>query len=175
MNNKENLIIEQRTNDARKLGYFGINGKLFLIASMLGEEIFQQNSGYCNFTPLEDFYDLGDVDDEIIRSLEGDETSSCVGLVFSGLKNGDFFQIMFKAENNEIKVEFKGDIVYHEIDNELFCFNPFQEWQSKVEKYTNIANQKQKNQKDQLKQEELSANKKAKENYVKELKQKWGI
>lgn len=173
MNNKENLIKEQRTIEAMKKGYMGYEGKFAFIAKKMGDPIISQHSGNFEQTFMEDFYEWND--QEEFPTMELEEGIMEVGIAFDDLKSGNNLSILLIHGDNEITLRYEGKLVYKEVANELESFVPNQSWENIIEKLYNKAKIIDK---DRTKKENAniiqSANIKKKE-ILQKLQEKWGI
>jgi hypothetical protein len=171
--NREKLIQEQRTIEAMKKGYMGLEGKFVKIANELGHVLYQQGGANFNQSFFEDYYNIAD--DNTLPTIDEDEGSYAVGLAFDGLSRGMNLSIVLQYHNREITVRHEGQIVYKEIAGDLEGFAPNDLWEQKVDKLFLLC-KKIEHQSKPLERKALKemANKKRKE-ILEHLKLKWGI
>lgn len=173
MVNKEKIIQEQRTIEAMKKGYMGLQGKFVAIAHTLGHVVYQQ--GGLNFEQrfLENYDDIPDENE--LPIMDEEEQSYPVGLAFDGLNRGMNLSILLKYNNREITVRYEGKLVYNEVAGDLEGFVPDEVWEEKIENLygfcTKIEKQNRPIERKMLKEE---SDRKRKE-ILEKLKLKWGI
>ncbi len=154
---KENVIREKRTIEATKKNLMGPSGKFGVILQAFGSPIMRQGTGLMDVNYLEDPY--GDeVYTEYEDTMSGggpvayrdeildmkDDYVYNEGLLFDGLSHGVHMDIIYWHAANEIKVNYKGYLVYHEIAGELSGYAPFPEWEQKIESIFRAARDKMK-------------------------------
>lgn len=190
MNDKEKIIKDQRTIEASRKGLMGLGGKLGCVLKNLGQPIVSQHEGGLLYhsTSLEDYtnvevedpYDLsGGTPEEILDQIEvmdmENTTIISLGWVFDGLFCGMHLEIQYTTETNEIKVHFKGHLVYNEVGGELLAYNPIKEWEDYIETLYPVALAKGTAKKAIKREEKKEAGKKAKKSWLREMAKKWGI
>ena len=171
--NKEKLIQEQRTIEAMKKGYMGLNGKFVAIAHRLGYVVYQQGGLHFEQNFLEDYYNIPD--DNELPIMDEEERSYPIGLAFDGLSRGMNLSILLKYHNREITVRYEGRLVYNEIAGDLEGFVPEEKWEEKIDELYKLCNKIEKQNKPmERKTLKDEADKKRKE-ILEKLKLKWGI
>lgn len=186
---KESVIREKRTILATQKNLMGPSGKFGMILQAFGSSVMRQGSGLvdANFLqdPYEDFVHTeysptasdqqGPVAyrDEILDSV--DDYVYNEGLLFDGLSRGMHLEIVYWHATNEIKVSYRGFMVYKEIAGELEAYAPFPEWEDMIERLYKAAKEKTKNMK--VAQEEVIAERvqRKKRDFWHQLKMRWGI
>lgn len=142
---KENLIRERRTVLAISRNMMGANGKLGVILTAFGTPIIRQGTALHEATYLESPEDDTDwlyettasgqkgplVSKNYTHDNEGQISEE--GMLFDGLRIGIHLDIMFKEDVNELKVHYKGYLVYRELAGELQAYNPFPEWETIID------------------------------------------
>jgi hypothetical protein len=167
---KEELIKEQRTFEAMKKGYTGLEGKFGVINQWLGDPIISQGSDQ---TYLSDPYNLQE--EGAILTADFDESTEEIGTILDGLKYGMNLSIWIKEFSAEIIVRYKGQVVYREEAGELEGFAPYDEWESCVEKlYDHAKKIELKNRPIEIREMRDLGNKLRKQK-LEELRLKWGI
>ncbi len=152
-NHIEAAIREKRTNLAVKNNLMGPSGKFGVILDAFGTKVMRQGSGLMDVVGLNDPYEEeayteysptmseqnGPVAyrDEILEM--GDEYVYQEGLLFDGLSRGMHLDITYWLASNELKVNYKGYCVYHEIAGELYGYAPFPEWEGLIDKLFKVA------------------------------------
>jgi len=127
---REKLIQEQRTIEAMKKGYMGLEGKFVTITRGLGYPVIKQ--GGLNFEQsfLEDYYNLPEEDE--IPVMDEEEGSYEIGMSFDGLNRGMNLSILLLYHNREISVRHEGRLVYKELAGDLEGFVPDDIWENKI-------------------------------------------
>jgi hypothetical protein len=190
MNHKtENVIREQRTIEATKKNFMGAAGKFGTILHAYGSPIFRQGSSLMDVRHLDDPY-ADFVDTEYSSTMSGqrgplvsrdeileldDDFVQQQGLLFDGLSRGIHLEIVYWHDTNEIKVHYRGFLVYREVGGELGAYAPFKEWEDATERLYRAAKEKMKKITKQEAEwdEELAEVKKR--SYFQELRMRWGI
>ncbi len=183
MNDKEEKIKEQRTLEAVKKNLMGNAGKFGLIARFLGEPIVSQ-SGFDGHFPDDQIYHIySDTVEEPIgggftENREYDSYESNVieiGWLFDGLSSGMHLEIKYLEEFKELKVTYKGNIVYREIAGELFAYVPNDEWETNINKLYAIAEKRELTERLKKKKILVEESNKNKNNWFKNMKDRWGF
>ena len=186
--NQENVIKERRTNLATKKNLMGPSGLFGIILQAFGSPVVRQGSGLVDIAYLSDPYEdyveteyasmmsdqLGPVAhrDEILTI--GDENVYNEGLLFDGLSRGMHLEIIYWHGTNEIKVSYRGHIVYRELAGELEAYAPFPEWEGLIDRLYKAAKERVKQIKHQQEVdlvERVQASKKA---FWERLRTRWG-
>lgn len=182
----EESIRQQRTIEAVKNNLMGNNGKLGIILSAYGTSIIRQNTDSPNYSWSEpdDFVYTeysptlsgeGPVAwrDEILESENDSITEE--GVVFDGLSRGMHLEIIYWEAENEIKVSFKGHLVYREIAGQLEAYYPSPLWESHIDRLYKSAKDKVlriKRENDQIMNEQIL---RKKESFWNLMRKKWGF
>lgn len=171
--NREQQIKEARTIEAMRHGYMGMEGKFALISKRLGQPIIHQGSKSFDQSFLPDPFELDE--DELLPTLDSEESSYEIGLMFEGLPKGVNMNIYVYFYNREIICEYEGNKVYKEVNGELEGYVPNPLWEKKIESLYDTAKKLEKRRKPIEKQRIANeANKKRKE-ILEDYKNRWGL
>jgi hypothetical protein len=189
ISHQENVIREKRTIEATKKNLMGPSGKFGTILQAFGAPVMRHGSGLFDVNYLDDPYEdspyteyssmmsdqVGPVayKDELL--MAGDENVYTEGLVFDGLSRGMHLDITYWHDTNEIKVSYRGHLVYHEVAGELNAYAPFPEWENLIERLSKAAKDRVKQMKEQKEvnlAERIHADKRA---FWQRLRTRWGI
>lgn len=186
---QENVIREKRTIEATKKNLMGPSGKFGQILQAFGSPVIRQGSGMvdANFMedPYQDFVDteysptLSDQNgpvayrDELLYA--GDDFVYNEGLMFDGLSRGMHLEIIYWHATNEIKVYYKGYMVYHEVAGELEAYAPFTEWEDLIDRIYRAARDRVKKMKQLQEVEVAEIVQTKKKAFWQKLRLKWGI
>ncbi len=169
---KEQIIREQRTIEAMKKGLMGAEGKLCRIARTFGDPIFRQGGANFDASYLPDYDDLGE--DEI-PTMDEEEVSYRIGMHFDGMRRGIHMEIMWQEEFRELRVYFKGGLVYQEIANQLDGYHPVEEWEKIVEDlYDKVKKSDRITRKEDAKVAAVEARRRQ-HDFLDAMRLKWGI
>jgi hypothetical protein len=186
---KESVIREKRTIQATQKNLMGPSGKFGTILQAFGSAVVRQGSGLVDSNFLQDSYEdfveteysptvsdqLGPVTyrDEILDSV--DDYVYNEGLLFDGLSRGMHLEIVYWHATNEIKVSYRGFLVYKEVAGELDAYAPFPDWEDLIERLYRSAKEKAKRMKSE--QEIAMAEKvhKKKRDFWQQLRIRWGV
>lgn len=191
---KEKRIREERIIEATRKGLVGFEGKFGVIVSSLGKPIVSQNAsaGIFSSTPINLGHEEID-DDELpvveihdINEPQGSEWTpkrgrrtyaslSEVGWHFDGLSRGMHMEIWYEPESCEIKVTYKGYLVYKDIKSEIQCYAPFPEWEEKIDMLFELARKIQRKNRELEKQERNEKSEKKKLTWLQRFRLQWGI
>jgi hypothetical protein len=163
----EKRIIEQRTIEAHKKNLIGFQGKLYLIARFLGDEIIKQ-SEELNYLDFEDF------DPEKIETLDEDTTSKKIGYFYSGLRDANQLEIYVDDYYSEIRVFYKGFLCYKETAGALSTYVPHAIWEDIVDKLYERASIRIDKALERKQEEDKINMKIMEEKTISELRKKWG-
>ena len=187
--NKENVIREKRTNQATKKNLMGPSGKFGVILQAYGHPVIRQGSGLVDMTFMQDPYG-DDVYTEYGSTLSGqngpvayrdeildsyDEYTHTEGLMFDGLSRGMHLDIIYWHVNGEIKVTYRGYLVYREVSGFLDGYAPFDDWEDLVNRLYDAAKEKLKVRK---KTEEIEMSQMVegnKKHFWDRVRMKWGV
>lgn len=187
--NKENVIREKRTIEATKKNLMGPSGKFGTILQAYGAPIIREGSGLMDVDYLEDPYGdnvytefaptLSEQDgpvayrDEILDAVDNFYHNE--GLLFDGLSRGIHLEIIYWHINNEIKVSYRGHLVYKEIAGELDAYAPFSDWENQIERLYKAAKDRMKKIKN-IQEEEISTKIETKKKaFWQNLRLRWGV
>ena len=169
LNKIKDTIKRNRTDEAIRKGYLGPGGKIFFIASKLGNPIYEQKNSN-DFFQDDPFYSF---DDEL-PTFEEEDYSYEIGYLYDGLSHGSNLSISTIDFLAEIKVKFQGEIVYHELSNELESYVPG-EWEKKIEELYNFAEKIERKNRPEARKQILERSEKKRSEILEELKKKWGF
>lgn len=200
----EEKIKEERLIEATKKGLYGQNGKIIFTLKILGSPIISQNEGgiYTDVRYVSDPYEIeNDLEKlsnktEFMQNLpivdlenndrpEGPEWSELkegsfssiakIGYHFCGLSRGMHLEIMYKENNTELSVTYKGYLVYKEIKGELLSYVPHAEWEDWIDKLFKNAKEKSRQIKEQEFQKEIKVSENQKQSWLESMKKRWGF
>ena len=166
----ESRIQEQRTNEAIKKNYMGMEGKIYLVAKYAGDEIVKQTEA----PEILDFDSIYETDPVAIPYLDEESYSTVQGYHYNGLSNGLHLEITTSEYENLIKVYYKSYLVYHEEGGNLSTFIPHQGWEEIIEKMYKQVQDRIKAKIEKIKKEEEQLLKKLEKEEVDRLRSKWG-
>jgi len=192
MNQHEEKIKDLRTLEAKRLNYLGLKGKFGAILKTMGQPIIKQTDGGGSITEtfLDDYWNIedetmpvGDTEEER-QQPEGWEwgeikeisffNTQAEGWHFDGLPKGVHLEIWFKNNESELKVVYKGYVVYKEQAGNLQAFVPNQEWQTIVENLYKQAYELLKIHQQKNIENKSTNEKTAKKNWLQKMKRLWG-
>ena len=167
----EARIQEQRTNEAIKNNYMGMEGKIYRIAKYLGFEIVKDSD-----TPDTLEYDalFEDVSIYTIPILDDNTTSYGIGYSYSGLNYGYNIEIIAHDFEQTLKLYFKGYLVYKEEAGSLATFVPHETWENIINELYKIVEEKIRKKIEDVKKEEEQAFDKLAQHEIQRLRSKWG-
>jgi len=98
-----------------------------------------------------------------------------VGWLFDGLSRGIHMEIKYYEETAELRVDFKGFMVYKEIAGELEAYAPTEEWITKIEVLYKRARAMERDDRklEQIERHERGLNKRAA--FLKKMKERWNF
>lgn len=171
--NREKLIQEQRTIEAMKKGYMGLEGKFVTIANRLGYVLYKQ--GGINFEQsfLEDYYNHPEED--VLPTMDEDEGSYAIGLGFDGLSRGMNLSIVLQYHNREITVRYAGQVVYKEVAGDLEGFAPYDEWEQKIDQLFSLCKTVERQSRPAERKLLKEVADKRRKEILENLRLKWGI
>ena len=165
----EARIKEQRTIEATKKNLIGMEGKIYLIARFLGNEIIYQNSDQ-NF--LEDYE--SDFDEYTMPILDDSTISNLIGYNFYGLNYGHNLEIVTEDYSMTIKLYYNGKIVYKESSGDIESYSPDSSWEKAVDYFYEIAEKKIKKYLEEKEKKEKMEMQALKKNAIEDLQSRWG-
>lgn len=169
---QEEIIKEQKTEDAMAKDFFGTGSKFIKIAKVLGEPIISYEKTDDNYFEEDPFYNELKQEGEIDLMSENDVVD-LIGWHF--YDDNSKIEIKTLINTNETKVHFLGKLVYSEVDGELLGFVSKNEWEEKIENFYQKATKKEIESKKKLKKEEITLLASKKNKLLKDLEEKWGI
>lgn len=173
MMNKEQLLKDARTIEAMKKGYMGLEGKIAIIAKLLGDPIIGQGSRFIDQGFSNNLFD--NFEEFEIPTFDEDDNSYIHGLQFDGLSRGINLSIYLDNYTREIICRYEGKVVYKESSGELEGFVPNEIWENKIEEFFDAAKILERKSKiDQREQIKKKTEKKRKEIFE-YFKEKWGL
>lgn len=189
-NNLESRIKEQRVAEATKKNFMGVSGKIGTILKFLGEPIISQTE---HISYLDTEGRLEEEEEKIqtmymedVKRPEGNEWTPFndeekyfgiqrIGLHFDALNRGIHLEIMYKEEESELTLCYKGYKAYQEIQGELFCYIPNSEWEEHVNNLYKIAKKVQDKFKQKEFKEKENESEKLKKSWLQEIASRWGF
>jgi len=180
MDSKESMVKERRTIEATRKNLMGPGGKLGVICKFLGSPITFHSS---ESEPLwEDPYEVpmdSFGNEQIMNEIPVFDAESGglyeVGWMFDGLNRGIHLEIKYIDHEKRLTVTFKGYEVFVEIAGDLERYNPFPEWEDRIEKLHEEAVQIRKAHKKAEKEARKEQKMKKVGEYLERLRDKWGI
>lgn len=171
--NREKIIQEQRTIEAMKKGYMGLEGKFATIVKKLGYPVIKQGGLNFDQTFLEDYYNLED--DDALPTMDEEEGSYEIGWAFDGLNRGMNLSILVLFHNREITVRYDGQLVYSELAGDLEGFAPEDGWEQKIDNLFSLCKKVERQDRPaERKRLKDAADRKRKE-ILENLRTKWGV
>jgi len=169
---KEKIIQEQRTIEAMKNGYMGLEGKFGKILKSIGYPILKQGGGNFSQSFLEDFYDMSEPED--MPTMDEDEIVYEIGMGYDSYSRGVNISISLVQANSEIKVFYDGLLVYMESIGELDSYVPG-DWEQHIDAIYKEAIDSEKSKKT-IDSAILFKNANKRRNEILDrLKKKWGV
>jgi hypothetical protein len=163
----EQRIIEQRTTEATKKNLIGYEGKIYLIARFLGDEIIKQNEE-------QQFLNYDDFQEDEIQTLDENTITTKLGYFYTGSKHANNIEIYTDDYFGEIKVFYKGFLCYKETSGLLETYVPNECWENTIEELYNIIQPKIKNYIKKKAIEEQNNYKMMEDTTIADLRKKWG-
>jgi hypothetical protein len=173
MHPKEQQIQQRRTIDAATKNYLGVSGKFGTIVRHLGSMIVSQDGGLYDVRYLET-EPPPPADPEAIPMFE-DAGSNVIGAVFDGLSRGMHLEIKYIKHSAELTVHYKGYLVYQEVAGDLYCFNPFPEWETMIEKLYVVAKKVHDQYQADMTERNYNEGVAEKAGFLERLRMRWGI
>jgi hypothetical protein len=167
--NIEDRILEQRTAEAIRKNLMGQQGKIYLIAKVLGQAITHQSEGG-NFLS----YDMFTEDVDAIPILADDATSHDVGYTFDGLSRGLNINIICKDYEGEIKLFWDGYCYYHEDNNVLQRYVPNGALEKILDSLYTVVENRIHEEYRKMKKKEIQEAPKLEREEIERLRDKWG-
>jgi hypothetical protein len=190
MREHENKIKDLRVLEAKKRDYMGLKGKFGAILKTMGEPIIEHSEGLYSQNVMEDYMDIEESEDlptadtEDRDQPEGWEWKPSKeidlfqpinqGWHFDALSRGLQLEIWFTEEESELKVTYKGYVVYKEQGGDLKSFVPHEEWQQPIESLYLQARKLLRKQQDQQNKSKASKEKTIKGTWIDRMKSLWG-
>lgn len=192
MNEHEKKIKDLRILEAKRRDYMGLKGKFGVILKTMGEPIVRHTIGGGKFYTeniLEDVWNLeedeiptADTEDRALpEGLEWNSPQNIMlfgtnteGWHFDGLSRGHPIEIWFKDDESELKVFYKGYLVYRELAGDLRAFTPAEDWQSSIDYLYPLAHKLLKKNVSEHNAKMLKTKAKNKLAWVEKMKRLWG-
>ena len=189
----ESRIREQRTAEANKKGLVGQGGKIGTVLRALGSPIVGQTEdvaylsldGSVNEPSGSPLKDMPTMEIDGNERPSGDEwgeasdplsfSTRTIGRHFDGLERGMHLEIIYKDDSSEMSVYYKGYLVYQDIQGELTCYVPINEWEEWVSSLFKVAKRIQRASKEQEFAEKVAEAEKSKKSWLREIASRWGI
>ena len=185
----EARIKEKRLAEATKKGLNSPTGKIGTVLRMLGSPIVGQteDASYIDLEGREDeekgmpVMDIEGVqrpagsewsDPEVVPTLYGIHE---VGRHFDGLSRGMHMEIIYKNESSEMSVYFRGHLVYREVQGDLQCYIPSDEWEGWVSSLFKVAKKAQREEKEREFKDRVQEADRAKKSWLREMASRWGL
>jgi len=192
MNEKEKRLQEQRHMEANRKGLLGMEGKFGVILKHLGEPLVSHGGGWYSSNEMDDPWALpGEETEDVMPSFDEDEPVMESGLHFNGLSSGIHMEIYYYHDapdigwrrveqggpgpGRELSVWWKGHLVFCESNDELFCYNPFKDWEEKVDYLFGIAKKKENVKYQEIVQQSKQDYVKDKQSWIERLRLRWGL
>ena len=168
--NIEDRIREERTTEATKKNLMGMEGKLYLIARFLGDEIIQQSSTE-NY--LDDFWNNIDYEEKM-PIIDESTSVSHLGYHYDAMKRGYHLEIFTEYNINEIRLYYKNFLCYKESSGRLETYVPHIEWEQAIENLYLECEPKIKKYVKNKKSEEIKSIQILENDTIKKIREKWG-
>lgn len=166
----EDRIREQRTNQATNKNLIGFEGKLFLIAKVLGYAITKQSDEQ-TVLETDDFWNN---DSDQMPTFDDNVSFHDIGYFYDGLSAANGIEIICKEHDGTIKLNYKGYTVYEEESGILVKYIPNQEWEETVDRLYKTVEDKIKAKYQEYKNNQKTAMQKAEKDELERLRGKWG-
>lgn len=196
MSRKEELearLKEQRLAEATKKGLMGATGKIGTVLKFMGSPVVSQTEDI-SYLDTQGFGGDGPegpmgmpmMDIEGASRPSGPEWSEDapdpvsfgtrdIGRHFDGLGRGMHLEIFYKEESSEMSVLFRGHLVYREIQGELLCYVPHDEWEGWISSLFKIAKKVQRDAKEEEFQSRVQEAERNKESWLRDIAARWGF
>ena len=184
----EARIREKRLAEATKKGLTGPAGKIGTVLRMLGSPIVGQTEdvSYLNLDGREEDAGMPVMDVDGVQRPTGAEWSDSdvvptpygiheLGRHFDGLSRGMHMEIIYKDESSEMSLYHRGYLVYREVQGDLQCYVPSDEWEGWVSSLFKVAKKAQREEKEREFQERVRDADRAKQSWLRDLASRWGI
>lgn len=186
-------IREQRTAEANKKGLAGRGGKIGTVLKALGDPIVGQmeDAAYLDLNGRESSPTGSLMKDIPIMDIEGVErplgsewdeigdptsfTTRVIGMHFDGLGRGMHLEIFYKDESSEMSVYYRGYLVYREVQGEIDCYVPAEEWEGWISSLFKVAKKIQRESKEKEFSQKAAEADAAKKSWIREMASRWGI
>jgi hypothetical protein len=156
---------------------------------VFGTPVVRQGSGLYESSLLEDCNKIDD--DYCYESTASGQTGPLVdkgeienldfefvqneGVLFDGLSKGVHLEIIYWQSSNQLKVSYKGHVVYLEVAGELEGYVPFDEWENIINRLFEISKNKLKDKNLIKEKEQKETINKNKIKFLENIKKRWGI
>lgn len=183
----EAKIKERRLAEATKKGLTGPSGKIGTVLRSLGDPIISQteDTSYIDFGEDDDRgMPIMDVDG--VQRPSGPEWSESeetpipygiheIGRHFDGLGRGMHLEVIYKDESSEMSVYHRGHLVYREVQGDLQCYVPSEEWEGWISSLFKVAKKKQREDKEAEFRAKMERAEREKTSWLRELASRWGF
>lgn len=192
MNEHEQKIKDLRTLEAKRKDYMGLKGKFGIILKTMGEPIVAHTSGGGKFYTETSLNDYMSLEEENIPTTDTEERglpdgqewnvpenisffgTHNEGWHFDGLSRGCPLEIWFKDDESELRVTYKGIVVYRELAGDLKAYVPAEEWQAMIERLYLHARKALKEHQNEHNRKTSESKKRSKSAWVEKMKRLWG-
>lgn len=185
----EARIKEERTAEATKKGLMGAAGKIGSVLRAMGHPIVAQTED-ASYLDVEG---RGDEPEGMpVMDMEGVERPSGpgwsdaavaptpygvhnIGRHFDGLSRGMHMEIIYKDESAEMSVYHRGHMVYREVQGDLQCYIPSDEWEGWVSSLFKVAKRIQREEKERDFQARVEEADRKKASWLRDIASRWGL
>lgn len=195
MRKEEAIVKEKRTLEATRKNLMGSEGKLGVILKQLGQPIIAHEigGGMYDQSYLEG-YDIYEEDESLPTMSMGDDEStpegwewsttpadadpvSCrqIGWHFDGLSRGMHLEIKYDDLTKTLRLHYRGHLVFEETTGDLTAYVPDLEWEKMINNLYNVAEPMKYDKEKEDREEQKTAIKQAKKNFLQKLRDKWGV
>lgn len=179
MRTQEDIIRDKRTIEAVRKGLMSGQGKLGVIARVMGDRVVARHGNNHSTSPVyenlfgftQTFMDDEDEDDtgELPVMEDGERHTASL---YNGYSRGLHLEI--KLDGPELWCRWKGEIVFHEMAGELQAYCPG-EWEQTIDKLAAEARLKEVDYINLSDQRSEMVGQRRKEAFLEEMKRKWGL
>lgn len=188
----EARIKEQRLAEATKKGLTGMSGKIGTVLRALGGPIVSQTEDVTYIDTSGDEAVRGPEEAIPIMYVDGvsrpegaewSETSATpshfgvhnIGWHFDGLSRGMHMEIFYKDESSEMSLYCRGYLVYREVQGDLVCYVPSDDWEGWIASLFKLAKKMQREEKEREFQSKIREAERSKRSWLGDLASRWGI
>lgn len=184
----EARIKEKRLAEATKKGLTGSTGKIGTVLRMLGSPIVGQteDASYLDLDGREEGMGMPVINIDGAERPIGPEWSDLevlptsygiyeLGRQFDGISMGMHMEIVYKVESSEMSLYHRGYLAYREVQGDLQCYVPSEEWEGWISSLFKAAKKLQREEKEQEFQERVREAELNKKSWLQEMASRWGI